>query len=92
MLSFCRRTCSAKISVWPKSSYPFYEKLYTYVSPRVSAFNETIKMIYKKQRLKTYLAVTERPALMKHEASQLVFQSKFRKYFFNLHTLLCFEK
>ena len=36
MLSFDNTLCAAQISARPKSSYPFYEKLYTYVSPRVS--------------------------------------------------------
>ena len=36
MLSFGNATCAAQISAQPKSSFPFYEKLSTYVSLRVS--------------------------------------------------------
>ena len=36
MLSFGNTLCAAQRSARPKSSYPFYEKLCTYVSPRVS--------------------------------------------------------
>jgi hypothetical protein len=36
MLSFGNATCAAQISAQPKSSLPFYEKLSTYVSLRVS--------------------------------------------------------
>ena len=36
MLSFGSTICAAQISARPKSSFPLYEKLYTYVSPRVS--------------------------------------------------------
>ena len=36
MLSFGNTLCAAQRSARPKSSFPFYEKLYTYVSPRVS--------------------------------------------------------
>ena len=39
MLSFGNTLCAAQNSARPKSSFPFYEKLYTYVSPRVSASN-----------------------------------------------------
>ena len=38
MLSFGNRLCAAQRLARPKSWFPFYEKLYTYVSPRVSAF------------------------------------------------------
>ena len=38
MLSFGNTFCAAQMSARPKSSFPFYEKLYTYVSPRVSAW------------------------------------------------------
>ena len=37
MLSFGNTLCAAQRLARPKSSFPFYEKLYTYVSPRVSA-------------------------------------------------------
>ena len=37
MLSFGNTLCAAQRSARPKSSYPFYEKRYTYVSPRVPA-------------------------------------------------------
>ena len=37
MLSFGSTLCAAQRAARPKSSHPFYEKLYTYVSPRVSA-------------------------------------------------------
>ena len=36
MLSFGNTLCAAQQWTRPKSSYLFYEKLYTYVSPRVS--------------------------------------------------------
>ena len=36
MLSFDSTLCAAQRSARPKFSFPFYEKLYTYVSPRVS--------------------------------------------------------
>ena len=36
MLSFGSTLCAAQRSARPKTSFPFYEKLYTYVSPRVS--------------------------------------------------------
>ena len=36
MLSFGNTTCAAQIAARPKSSFPFYEKLSTYVSPMVS--------------------------------------------------------
>ena len=36
MLSFGNILCAAQSSARPKSSFPFYEKLYTYGSPRVS--------------------------------------------------------
>ena len=39
MLSFDNTLCAAQISARPKSSFPFHEKLYTYVSSRVSAVN-----------------------------------------------------
>jgi hypothetical protein len=39
MLSFGNATCAAQISAQPKSSFPFHEKLSTYVSPRVSVSN-----------------------------------------------------
>ena len=38
MLSFGNTLCAAQRSARPKSSFPFYKKLYTYVSPRVSGF------------------------------------------------------
>ena len=41
MLSFGNTLCAAQISARPKSSFPFYEKLYTYVSPRVSGTDRT---------------------------------------------------
>ena len=38
-----------------KSSFPFYEKLYTYVSPRVSGWkSETRKAGYQKWRVKSW--------------------------------------
>ena len=39
MLSFGNTLCAAQISAQPKSSFPFYEKLYTYVSPTVPGLN-----------------------------------------------------
>ena len=36
MLSFGNTLCAAQRLAWPKSSFPFYEKLSTYVSPMVS--------------------------------------------------------
>ena len=36
MLSFGSTLCAAQRLARPRSSFPFYEKLYTYVSPRVS--------------------------------------------------------
>jgi len=38
MLSFDNTLCAAQISARPKSSFPFYEKLYTFVSSRVSGY------------------------------------------------------
>ena len=38
ILSFGNILCAAQRLAWPKSSFPFYENLYTYVSPRVSAY------------------------------------------------------
>ena len=37
MLSFSNTICAAQMSARPRSSNLFYEKLYTYVSPKVSA-------------------------------------------------------
>ena len=36
MLSYDNTLCAVQIFARPKSSFPFYEKLYAYVSPRVS--------------------------------------------------------
>ena len=43
MLSFGNTLCAAQRSARPKSSFLFYEKLYTYVSPRVSVYNPSFK-------------------------------------------------
>ena len=40
MLSFGNTLCTAQRLARPKSSFPFCGKLYTYVSPRVSAYRE----------------------------------------------------
>ena len=43
MLKFGNTIWAAQLAARPKSSVPFYEKLSTYVSPRVSAVNKAEK-------------------------------------------------
>ena len=40
MLLFGNTLCAAQMSAQPKSSFLFYEKLYTYVSPKVSGWDQ----------------------------------------------------
>ena len=42
MMSFGNTLCAAQMSARPKSSPSFYEKLYTYVSPRVSGLDHKL--------------------------------------------------
>ena len=44
MLSFGITVCAAQRLARPKSSFTFYEKLYTYVSPRVSGLNQSMAL------------------------------------------------
>ena len=45
VLSLGNTLCAAQNSARPKSSFPFYEKLYTYVSPRVSALKPCLLLL-----------------------------------------------
>ena len=44
MLSFGNTLSAAQGSAQPKSSFPFYEKQYTYVSPRVFVYAQSLNM------------------------------------------------
>ena len=58
MLSFGNTICVAQRTAQPKSSFPFYEKLSTYVSPRVSEITQNVKsniLIHKSSQQQDFM-------------------------------------
>ena len=79
MLSFGNTICVAQVAAQPKSSFPFYEKLITYISPMVAALTAASN--------KTYLTkLFSRPTALKLQIlASLVKKYNVHAGFFRLH-------
>ena len=61
MLKFDNTIWAAQLAARPKSSFPFYEKLSTYVSPRVSEITQNVKsniLIHKSSQQQDFMKNT----------------------------------